>query len=154
MKVQLGSFFVVLVLAASAQAEPAPGGVVSPPRMPVESQMVIPAPHVGDGSIVGRPTPVGESQDEFVDRMIARLQEESTAIKDLRARISDLTPAERKLAMPSLRTASGNRVVALSKLEGLAEANALTWSERKPAVERAFQDLRAAIERTRGALAH
>lgn len=140
---------------ATMAAEPVAEAVIPAPAMPSEQKMAKPAPPTGDSGIVVEPKQqASESQDEYVERMLAALTASSSEIKDLRQRIAKLSPEVKKAAMPSLRTASGNRVAALTKLQGLAAANARTWNEKKPSVEAAFRDLHQAIARTRTVLGH
>lgn len=147
-------------LSASAQAARPTPAVVEPPPMPSERQMAKPAPMTGDAGMVGpdRSTRADSDQsaakERYEDEKLARLAELNTQIADLRTKAQSLRGREKDAAMAPLRTAAGNRVVAITKLQHLYAAPPEVWLRFKPAVDRAFADLESAVQRTKAILAH
>lgn len=144
--------------------------VVTPPKMPLEKQMAKPAPTGIDHGMVQTPAPLpgeaaqtkpkkqpppsGAAVDDgekaaYEEKTLAKLGRLSSEIHDLRAKSEALTGRRRAAARESIRTASGNRVVALTKLEHLSSAGEAGWERLKPSVDQAMRDLEAAVNRAR-----
>jgi hypothetical protein len=74
-------------------------------------------------------------------------------IAQLRTQVDKVDSKKQKAFRDSLRTASGNRSIARTKLNQLVTGSSADWDKRKTLVERAFTDLDNSIKRARAYLA-
>ncbi|WP_141733342.1 hypothetical protein [Oligoflexus tunisiensis] len=115
-----------------------------PPPPPPEPEPVAPRKPAGPKTV---------QQKIYEADMQTRWSAAADEIAQLRSQVSKLEGKKQKAFRESLRTASGNRSIARTKLNQLVAGSSADWDKRKTLVERAFNDLDNSIKRARAHLA-
>lgn len=99
------------------------------------------------------PGPKTAEQKAYESTMQTRWTSAADAIVALKSEVESVQGPRQKAFRESLRTASGNRSMAKTKLNQLIRAPSADFDKLKTGVDRAFEDLDAAIQRARSHLA-